>query len=277
MLYSPTLHELNESLHQIDQYKSNLLSLKSLFSSHIKFAVSFKTSTQDLFASLSSFLINNELSTSIAQFISIGSSIDNILDIYSKSMMNLFNDVSSFASTVELIDKVIEARNEKKKVYEYYKDKIQNIDINIAISNKIDVKYNKAKEDFDTICTKTYHQISQILSNQSSLISPILTQFISTQKDFYKNAYGIYNSFDSQNSKASPYIKQKVPNSVTYSKTSFKRSLTPEPSSKKESNGKYIKLKINQKPNYYYSKKFYNSNSREINALYNNTINTSQF
>ena len=94
------------------------------------------------FASLSSFLINNELSTSIAQFISIGSSIDNILDIYSKSMMNLFNDVSSFASTVELIDKVIEARNEKKKVYEYYKDKIQNIDINIAISNKIDVKYN---------------------------------------------------------------------------------------------------------------------------------------
>ena len=95
-----------------------------MFSSHIKFAVSFKTSTQDLFTSLSSFLINNELSTSIAQFISIGSSIDNILGVYSKSMMNLFNDVSSFASTVELIDKVIEARNEKKKVYEYYKDKI---------------------------------------------------------------------------------------------------------------------------------------------------------
>ena len=296
MLKSPTLHELNDSLSQVETYKKSIISLKTLMNVHISSSINFKNSTQDLFSALYPFFSNNDLGLSQynAFLNTVGVRFDKLFESYNQIMKDLFHQVNEWARVIDTIDKSIDKKNQSKKVYEHYKEKMQNSN-NSMNASKVEYKFIKAKEDYDNICNETYYEIKKILSQKQAIVAPLVSKLISTERDFYKNANNIYQQYQEtiENNTISYSNKYNYKNPENISSNTIQysnnRSLTPELirnycndsneivnqqktgiNSMNLSTNKYKKVKIRQKPNYYYNKEFYFSKE---NSKSNSNLN----
>lgn len=296
MLQSPTLHELNDSLSQVETYKKSIISLKTLMNVHISSSINFKNSTQDLFSALYPFFSNNDLGLSQynAFLNTVGVRFDKLFESYNQIMKDLFHQVNEWARVIDTIDKSIDKKNQSKKVYEHYKEKMQNSN-NSMNASKVEYKFIKAKEDYDNICNETYYEIKKILSQMQAIVAPFVSKLISTERDFYKNANNIYQQYQEaiENNTISYSNKYNYKNPENISSNTIQysnnRSLTPELirnycndsneivnqqktgiNSMNLSTNKYKKVKIRQKPNYYYNKEFYFSKE---NSKSNSNLN----
>lgn len=283
MLQLPTLHELNNSVSQVETYKKSLISLKTLINFHISSSINFKNSTQDLFSSLYQFFSHNDLSLlQYSTFLkTVGVSLDKLFESYNQIMKDLFHQVSEWELVINAIDKSLDKKNQSKKVYEHYKEKMQNSNNNMN-SSKLEYKFIKAKENYDNVCNETYYEIQKILSEKHAIVAPLVNKLISTERDFYKNANNIYQKYKETienkplNYSNCYHYKNAECISLNKIQCSNNRSYTPElihnycndsseivnqPKNGYDSislcTNKYKKAKIKQKPNYYYSKEFY--------------------
>lgn len=296
MLQPPTLHELNDSVSQVETYKKSIISLKTLMDIHISSSINFKNSIQDLFSSLYQFFSNNDLSLlQYSTFLNIiGVPLNKLFESYNQIMKDLFHQVSEWALVIDAIDKILDKKSQSKKVYEHYKEKMQNTN-NSMNTSKVEFKYIKAKEDYDNICNETYYEIQKILYKKQAIVDPLVNKLISAERDFYKNANNIYQNYqEAIENKALNYSNRYNNKNAEYissnkNQCSNNRSYTPElihnycndsneivnqPKNGHNSmslcTNKSKKAKIRQKPNYYYSKEFYFSNE---NSKSNSNIN----
>ena len=174
-----------------------------------------------------------------------------------KKMNILFSKTSEWSIVFDSAKEQIKSREEKRKVYDHYEEKLSKLNK----SNKKDQKYlernegkyKKAASEYVEISEKAFDTINKSLKIAYELTSPVIDEVITTEKNFFQGIGKSLSCF-SNNSERFMEIKKNLDNpninkdSITYDpikymnekdlmkKISLNRMIAPNFSQKRYSN-----------------------------------------
>ena len=179
------------------------------------------------------------------------------LEEMNKKMNILFSKTSEWSIVFDSAKEQIKSREEKRKVYDHYEEKLSKLNK----SNKKDQKYiernegkyKKAASEYVEISEKAFNTITNSLKIAYELTNPVIDEVITTEKNFFQGIGKSLSCF-SNNSERFMEIKKNLDNpninkdSITYDpikymnekdlmkKISLNRMIAPNFSQKRYSN-----------------------------------------
>jgi len=179
------------------------------------------------------------------------------LEEMNKKMNILFSKTSEWSIVFDSAKEQIKSREEKRKVYDHYEEKLSKLNK----SNKKDQKYlernegkyKKAASEYVEISEKAFNTINNSLKIAYELTNPVIDEVITTEKNFFQGIGKSLSCF-SNNSERFMEIKKNLDNpninkdSITYDpikymnekdlmkKISLNRMIAPNFSQKRYSN-----------------------------------------
>ena len=168
-----TTHEettdFNSKLQEISHIENGISHLKNAFQLLMTNTTGFKSIIQELTVSLK-FLYNGN-----SPYYSLSSNMYNcyiqLEKLYSdfyENIKKLLTQLNELGNSYEYVDDLIDKRAERKKVFEYYNEKLSKLNTKDEHYERNETKYNKAQNEFIECHNQTYQSILNVLSKKYS-------------------------------------------------------------------------------------------------------------
>jgi hypothetical protein len=185
--------EFSTKIKKLKEIEKGMEILTTLIKDFSKNTEQFKTFNSKLAESINYIIQDEHTVTFINE---IMSKYKYFLDYYNKFVMEicvLNNYISSWQEEIKNIHKQIDKRDDKRKIYDHYDEKLEKIkksskkDSNYLQRN-VD-KFTTAKNDFNAASKEANKLIDSFFNNRFNLVKPVLSQFFKAESSFYINIY----------------------------------------------------------------------------------------
>lgn len=185
--------DFNSKLQEISHIESGISHLKNAFQLLMTNTTEFKSIIQELTVSLK-FLYNGN-----SPYYSLSSNMYNcyiqLEKLYSDfydNIKKLFTQLNELGNSYEYVDDLIDKRAERKKVFEYYNEKLSKLNTKDEHYQRNEIKYNKAQNEFIECHNQTYQSILNVLSKKYTDINPVFNDFFKSNFNLFSGAYGLF-------------------------------------------------------------------------------------
>ena len=192
-----TTHEettdFNSKLQEISHIENGISHLKNAFQLLMTNTTGFKSIIQELTVSLK-FLYNGN-----SPYYSLSSNMYNcyiqLEKLYSdfyENIKKLLTQLNELGNSYEYVDDLIDKRAERKKVFEYYNEKLSKLNTKDEHYERNETKYNKAQNEFIECHNQTYQSILNVLSKKYTDINPVFNDFFRSNFNLYSKASNLF-------------------------------------------------------------------------------------
>ena len=131
----------------------------------------------------------------------------NYYDTFKKNTSSLSSRTSEWSVLFTQVQEQIKQRNDKKKVYDHYEQKLDKLyEINAAKKSKSkrdeellernELKFKKAAEEYAETSEKSFKTITNILDRRYDIINPVFSDFIKNESLFFQNVTKTLSKFE---------------------------------------------------------------------------------
>ena len=237
--------------------EKGLFSLKTVLQNFLSYSEHFKKYFSDFNSAIKLIYMDSPFYNFTEEITCKHQIIQAELEEMNKKMNILFSKTSEWSIVFDSAKEQIKSREEKRKVYDHYEEKLSKLNK----SNKKDQKYiernegkyTKAASEYVEISEKAFNTINNSLKIAYELTNPVIDEIITTEKNFFQGIGKSLSCF-SNNSERFMEIKKNLDNpninkdSITYDpikymnekdlmkKISLNRTITSNFSQKRYSN-----------------------------------------
>ena len=237
--------------------EKGLFSLKTVLQNFISYSEHFKKYFSDFNSAIKLIYMDSPFYNFTEEITCKHQIIQAEFEEMNKKMNILFSKTSEWNIVFDSAKEQIKSREEKRKVYDHYEEKLSKINK----SNKKDQKYiernegkyTKAASEYVEISEKAFNTINNSLKIAYELANPVIDEIITTEKNFFQGIGKSLSCF-TNNSERFMEIKKNLDNpninkdSITYDpikymnekdlmkKISLNRMIAPNFSQKRYSN-----------------------------------------
>ena len=237
--------------------EKGLFSLKTVLQNFISYSEHFKKYFSDFNSAIKLIYMDSPFYNFTEEITCKHQIIQAEFEEMNKKMNILFSKTSEWSIVFDSAKEQIKSREEKRKVYDHYEEKLSKINK----SNKKDQKYiernegkyTKAASEYVEISEKAFNTINNSLKIAYELANPVIDEIITTEKNFFQGIGKSLSCF-TNNSERFMEIKKNLDNpninkdSITYDpikymnekdlmkKISLNRTITSNFSQKRYSN-----------------------------------------
>ena len=237
--------------------EKGLFSLKTVLQNFISYSEHFKKYFSDFNSAIKLIYMDSPFYNFTEEITCKHQIIQAELEEMNKKMNILFSKTSEWSIVFDSAKEQIKSREEKRKVYDHYEEKLSKLNK----SNKKDQKYlernegkyKKAASEYVEISEKAFNTINNSLKIAYELTNPVIDEVITTEKNFFQGIGKSLSCFVN-NSERFMEIKKNLDNpninkdSITYDpikymnekdlmkKISLNRMIAPNFSQKRYSN-----------------------------------------
>lgn len=192
LAYKNACNQMSITESGINSLKSILKNFPSCVDPFIKFIKDFNESIKKIYR-------NTPFSSYIEVIIKSQEEIMNEFDTLNKEMAKLYSKTSAWNLIFQEAKEQKKIREEKKKKFEHYEQKLHKIDLkkkkNDELISRNEQKYKTAASEYVEISDSSQDMIKNSLLLSWNLVSPIISDFILIKKKAFNNIVFILNEF----------------------------------------------------------------------------------
>lgn len=192
----------------IKRIESGLSSLKSLLSNFASQTNQIKNLFQNISSIISNIYINCPEYESITnEIISAHQEMITFYGAYVDKMAGLNAQAGSIKEMFKEANKALEQREEKRKVFDHYDEKLEKItkkkNRDYEYQRRNEEKFIKAKDEFFKSSEQTAKIVNEALSNRFNVINPLICEYLTEQKLFMQTISNVLSKFSNLDNKLS--------------------------------------------------------------------------
>ena len=193
--------------------------------------------------------------------------LEKYYDNFYNNVNQLYSKTSEWPNLFTQIKSQINKREEARKTYDHYDEKMEKIYKNrqeksrkgstesnkeIDFLNRNEGKFKKATEDYVKASETTFEQIQTILDKRFDLINPVLAEFVEEEKIFFSSAANIFKKLEGVGSKFISISRKAERKPVSYDPCKYIRGgqiIQKEKVREKSPEEITKRSKLNERPN----------------------------
>lgn len=192
LAYKNACNQMNITETGINSLKSILKNFSSCVDPFIKFIKDFNESIKKIYK-------NTPFNSYIEVIIKSQEEIMNELDTLNKEMVKLYSKTSAWNLIFQEAKEQKKIREEKKKKFEHYEQKLHKIDLKKKKDDELisrnEQKYKAAASEYVEISDDSLDLIKKSLILSWNLVNPIISEFIMIKKKAFNNIVVNLNEF----------------------------------------------------------------------------------
>ena len=195
--------------------EKGLFSLKAVLQNFLSYSESFKKYFTDFNTSIKLIYMDSPFYNFTEEITCKHQIIQAEFEEINKKMNILFSKTSEWNIIFESAKELIKTREEKRKIYDHYEEKLSKLNKSNKKEQKYiernEGKYTKAASEYVDISEKTFNTINNSLKISFELANPIVDEMITAEKQFFQVIGQSLNCF-TNNSERFMEIKKNLNN-----------------------------------------------------------------